>query len=273
MSTGEGESVRPAPTRADVVAAIVSRVVGQAYGGHDGRAWLDKTPDHAMIDCVPLVAAVFPQARFVMMRRHPIAFAESRLRKFGQSPLSAIVEWVKCLESWKSNREAIPSAHRLECDANALRERGTQDAVVELLGLDAAQRKAVGDYLSAERPELTRAGADLLAPTPDLSDARTFNLRSIFYEMMDALGEYIEDMHWSAEQQQAVVRAMGPLPAEFGYEVTRPSGHLVKLIAGWARTIEQYRYTAEYHQNNAAYWSGRAEELAAQNKRGTASGG
>jgi hypothetical protein len=244
--------------RAAVTSAAIRATIERTYGGHGSRTWLDKTPDHAMIDCVPLVREVFPAARFIMMRRHPIAFAESRRRKFSEPLLSAINEWVKCIESWKACRPALPASCYLECDAQSLNDPATQQSLCAFLELDAGSQKRFTDYLASERPELTRMSADALRAFESLPNERRFNLRAILYRMLDSLGEYLEDMSWSPQQKEDVEKLLGALPQEFGYAIHRPANHLLGNVVEWGRQLEEFRYTAEYHERNAEEWAAKS---------------
>jgi len=242
-------------TRAMVSSVTVKATIDGTFGSHGSRVWLDKTPDHPMIDCVPLIRQVFPGARFIMIYRHPIAFAESRRRKFSEPLLSAVNEWVKCIESWKANRESLPASCYLQFDCQSLNDPAMQETLCDFLQLDSAQRKRFTDYLASERPELTRIRAGALAAFGSLSDERQFNLRSILFRMLDSLGEYMDDMSWTPQQKQEVAKLLGTLPEEFGYAIHRPADHLLDIVVEWARQLEEYRHTAEYHEANAEGWA------------------
>jgi len=254
--------------RKPVLGVIAKTTIVSVYGGDGSRVWVTKTPDRAMIDCIALIRAIYPRARFVMMRRHPISFAESRRRKFGEPLLSAINEWIKCIESWKTMRSGLPSSAYLERDVEELRDPQLNDELCAFMELNAAQRKTFADYIAAERPEFTRMSQDALAAFAELADERLFNVRTVFFGMLDALGEYLEDTNWSNEQKEQVLSLLGSLPAEFGYAIHRPDQHVLNLLVSWSKTLEQYRHTAEFHERNAVYWAEMAENwrIAAEGK-------
>lgn len=244
----------PGEMRAPMLRVIAVKTVEPVYGGEGPRVWVAKTPDHAMIDCVGLIRTIYPRARFVMMRRHPVSFAESRRRKFDEPLLSSINEWIKCIESWKKTRAGLSLSEYLERDVRDLRNPHMNEELAAFLDLDAAQCKRFTDYLATERPEFTRMAAEWLASFAELDDERRFNAKAMFYAMLDSVGEYIEDTEWSSEQKAQVVHALGALPAEFGYRLNRPDNHLLDLLVSWSKQLEQYRYTAEFHEKNALYW-------------------
>jgi hypothetical protein len=244
----------------------------QCYGGDRPGTWLAKTPDHPMIGCVELIKTVYPHARFIMMRRHPISFTESRRRKFGETPTSAMNEWVKCIDMWREQRARLAPSDYVESDAGELRSPQMQQRLCEFLELDATARKPFTDYLLTQRPELTRTSRDALDKFAGLPDARRFALRDTFYGMLDALGEFIEDVDWPPEQKEAILRSLGSRPEELGYVVRRPPRYLQMLLAEWAAAIENYRHIAEQNQLAAATWREELDRLAATGRNQVRSG-
>ena len=248
---------RPAivEARARVMEAIVRTAVESAYGSYGRRLWLDKTPDHPMIECMPLLRTLFPQAKFLMVVRHPVAFAESRRRKFGESVASAISEWARSLRSWEVHKRGLAASQYLEVDLTRLQEPARMQELCAFLQLGDAQRKNLMDYLASERPELTRVPPELTKALEGLEPERAYNLRSIFYSMLNNLGDYAENARWDRETTKSVDEILGTLPGEHGYRMHMPEHHLEALVVQWARMLEEYRYTAEYHEKNSAYWA------------------
>jgi hypothetical protein len=252
-------------SRAEMLRTIADSTVTQAFAEFGEGTWLNKTPDHPMIECVPLVRALYPEARFIMMRRHPIPFIESRRRKFGDPVPAAVNEWLKCIEAWKSQRAALPPSCYIECDAEALRDESMRDRLCEFLEVDADKRTPFNDYLLSERPELTRVGSQAAA-LEKLPGERGYNLRSIFYSMLDALGERLEDMAWTPEEKREVETLIGALAEECGYPLHRSDDRVVDLLLEWATRMEEYRYTAERLEQNAAKWVAAARAQAEQHR-------
>ena len=242
--------------RVRILEAVLTTAFASVYGGYGRRTWIDKTPDHPMIDCVPFLRALFPRAKFLMMIRHPIAFVESRRRKFGESLLSAANEWVRCIDSWKSAKSGLTAFQYREVDLDKLNDSSLlQEDLSSFLDLDDEQRKSFTDYLASERPEFTRVSPGLLKALEGLDGERGYNLRSIFYAMLSRLGEYADGVGWDGETAQQIFATLGTLPEEFGYAIHRPDDHLESLLLGWAREFEELRHTAEYQQKNAAHWA------------------
>jgi len=245
--------------RVRILEALVSTAFASAYAGYRGRRWIDKTPDHPMIECVPFLRALFPRARFLMMIRHPIAFVESRRRKFGESSLSAANEWVRCIGSWKSARSSLTALQYREVDLDKLNDPALLQDLSTFLDLEDAPRKRFNDYLASERPEFTRASPELLKAFEGLSGERRYNLRSTFYGMLSSVGEYADSVGWDGQTAQQIFETLGTLPEEFGYAIHRPDNHLEGLLLQWAGKLEEYRHTAEYQRKNAKYWAEEAK--------------
>jgi hypothetical protein len=239
---------------------MLSIAFASTYGGFGQRTWIDKTPDHPMIESIPFLHALFPRAKFLMMVRHPVAFAESRRRKFGEPLISAANEWVRCIKSWRSNKGALTASQYLEVDLDELNGSLRLQELCSFLGLDDEQRKKFTDYLATERPELTRVPPELLNTLDGLDDERRYNLRSMFYGMLNSLGEYADTTGWDDETTKQIVEVLGALPDEYGYKLRRPSGQLESLLLQWSKQLEEYRYTAEYNAKNAAYWAEQARK-------------
>jgi hypothetical protein len=146
-------------------------------------------------------------------------------------------------------------------DLNELNDPSLLQELSSFLELDDEQRKNFADYLASERPEFTRTPAELLEILERLDAKRGYILRSIFYDMLNSLGEYPDAAGWSSETTNQIAEVLGTLPEEYGYKVRRPDGHLESLLLQWATKLEEYRHTAEYHETNAAYWVEQAAGL------------
>lgn len=261
----------PADLKASFIQAIAMRFARTSRGNVTDAVWRIKTPDHAMIACVPLAYAMFPRASFIMVYRHPISFAESRRRKFREPIESSISEWIKCIRIWADCRDRLPPSRYVEADVADFRGSCFQERMCKLLDFDEAQAKRVRDYFSSQRPELTRVSLGLLTGIQELPEARQYRLRSIYFEMLDSVGEYLEDMDWEGEVKNRVLTMLGSLPEEFGFAVRRPPDAMHRLVAKWAGQLEEYRHAAEFHAANAAHWADEAKrwrEIAKENAGG-----
>lgn len=244
--------------RALLVRVVARTSFEQIYGLFSGKMWQDKTPDHLMIDCIPFVRTMLPQARFLFMRRHPIAYAQSRHRKFGDPPLVAIAEWNKCIHRWNAHKQSLDRPSYLECDASDLKIPVLQSGLNHFLGLDEANSRNCSNYLASQRPEFTRLPGNMAVVYEHLEDARRFNLRTILFSLLDAVGVFIEDTDWDEDTVREVEKALGSMPDELGYRLHRSPDYLLEMLFPVARQLEEYRYTAEFHQKNTKYWEEQA---------------
>jgi len=242
--------------RAHAVHLVVKTCFEQVYGDLHNCVWLDKTADHLMIYCVPLLRKMFPRARFLFLRRHPIAVAESRSRKFGETPFFSILEWNKCMRGWLDQKHQLAGSAYLECDANALRDSQLHSRLSDFLGLDPQSSEKFSNYLATQSPEMTRISPldELDAFYVGLDDRRKSNFKVLLASLLDLLDVYIEDTGWDANTIAWAQNSLGTLPEQFGYAIYRPKNMEISLLANLAKQIDQYRHTAELHQAETTHW-------------------
>lgn len=159
--------------------------------------WLDKTPRPEMTLAAPTLLRIWPNARFVFMRRRAFENIESRRRKFPRIDFyDHSVGWAESIAAWEAVRPAL-AGRALEIDQFALSrepERATQ-ALATLLELDAAERARLAQALSVERPERTSARfAELYEP---------------------------EELEWTAEQWEVFDEVCAPTLDRLGYSRSR----------------------------------------------------
>ncbi|HXA46444.1 MAG TPA: sulfotransferase, partial [Burkholderiaceae bacterium] len=226
------------------------------YGDLGTSIWLDKTADHVMINCIPFLKEMFPQARFIFLRRHPIAVAESRRRKFGSTPFFAILEWNESIKAWNRHKTHLAQSNIFECDANELRTGQLHVRLGEFLELDKQSCKAVANYLSVKTPEMTRhfPQKNLHAHYTDLEESRRFAFDVLLLSVIESFDVYIEDTDWDANTVDWVKNALGILPEQFGYEIHRPKNLLVDSIIPLVMQIDDYKHTAASNDMTATYW-------------------
>jgi hypothetical protein len=206
-----------------------------------------------MLDCMPLLDVLFPHARYVFLRRHPVSVAQSRRRKFGDAPLAATEEWLRCEKAWCEQGARVAAERRFECDADRLRDAAALEGLAKFLQFDEGQRKRFADYLASERPESTRIPSEALAALDGLPPERRFNARVIAGDLVAWLGERLDDVDWPDAEKRAVADRLSDWPERLGYRLWRSPGELGAFVAHWAGVIEEYRHTAEYHEGQARY--------------------
>ena len=169
--------------------------------------WADKTPDVMAMIALPLLARVYPNARFVFMHRHPIKLMLSRQKKFPTSPIeSGITAWASTMAAWRELKKVIDRSTWVEIAQADLATR-SGDVVASLrepLALDDNQCAAMAAYLHRERPESTGSVRD---------DAEV----------------YLGDVEWPADIKDWFRRMCGAAAAEYGYRLDRAA---VTVAAG-----------------------------------------
>ena len=174
----------------DAVRGVFVNAMVQLYP--NGR-WIDKTPRPEMIEAALLMHELFPNARFVFMKRRGLENVSSRLSKF---PSISFVEhcedWARSMQTWLAVRDILGGA-ALEVEQLATAREPDRSAreVGEFLDLapDAVRRLAIA--FTNDRPERTTA---------------------TFAPVMQ-----IDRMGWSTEQITQFRRICGPMMAAYGY--------------------------------------------------------
>ena len=159
--------------------------------------WFDKTPTSAMIYCAPLLAELYPDAKFIFMKRRGIENLLSRQRKFPDAPFEDLCnEWAGCMQAWQGVKAGV-SDRSVEVDQVeiALRPESVVEKVGALLELNHDQQAGVLDVWAKERPEQTAIPRE-----------------SVY--------QGLEDTGWSPEEQALFKERCGGMMAAFGYRLS-----------------------------------------------------
>jgi hypothetical protein len=124
-----------------------------------GGRFLEKTPSHVCF--APEIMALFPQAKIILISRHPFGAIASLLQSgktWGQAwaPVSlraACSFWNYYAAQTRAAREQIPAAQRYECSFEDLKSRGAiiLKEIFDFLGLECTPAE-VAVFLEANRP-------------------------------------------------------------------------------------------------------------------------
>ena len=158
----------------------------------DGH-WVDKTPNSNMIHLAPRLLQIWPNSRFIFMKRRFLENAASRTVKFPEQGFAHHCrEWNWAMTAWKDVRDQLKGA-AIEIDQRFLLARPGQvsKAVKTLLGLSDVQAARVKQALQYDHPERT---SDKLASDID-----------------------IEKMGWQPEQMQWFLQTCAETMTAFGY--------------------------------------------------------
>ena len=155
--------------------------------------WIDKTPTAEMVRAAPLMQEIWPQARFIFLKRRVIENLASRRRKFPDGTLeSHYLDWVDVLTTWAGVRDRLgPAAIEVEQLELARRPADTAAAIAAFLGLAPADAGRFQAALIGSNPEQTAA----------------------------ALGgiEKLDRLALSPGEEQQLRRACAPAMAAYGY--------------------------------------------------------
>ncbi|MER5891330.1 sulfotransferase, partial [Streptomyces sp. NPDC001941] len=165
----------------DDPAALARRVLTESNAGLPH--WGDKYNEYLLH--LPWLDAALPDARYVMLVRHPLEAARSMLRWTGDRPWlprteeAALAKWTAWNRHWTDFAPAVPAERRLVVEYQALC-RGEETArLEEFTGLDLRRylsglsprrpAAAPGDELPADTAEVWNALLAQSAPAPALA--------------------------------------------------------------------------------------------------------
>ena len=94
-----------------------------------------------MINCIPQLRKMYPNARFIAMRRHPIACILSRRKKFGESMELACNAWASSVAGWEKQKRLLPAESYIELDQAEL-SRASRASAEKISGLLELESKA-----------------------------------------------------------------------------------------------------------------------------------
>ena len=161
------------------------------------RYWFDKTPTPTMIRAAPLLQVVWPEARFIFMKRRGIENVLSRLRRCPEIAFDDHCRgWADSMVSWVAVRDRLGvSAVEIEHLDMARHPAETARSIGRLLALTAEEESGVRHELAMGRPERS---ADTFAAVHDLAT-----------------------LPWTVQQIATFQEICGPAMQRFGYGETR----------------------------------------------------
>jgi hypothetical protein len=140
--------------------SIRSAFINMARSTFSGIHWLDKTPIVAMVHAAPLTREIWPNARYIFVRRRAVENIVSRMRRFPEKPFREhCSEWAAVMEAWLNVRPALSGAS-IEVDHLTLARdpAKTGKEVGDFLGLPHNVQDKFVYSLISDRPEQTSEG-------------------------------------------------------------------------------------------------------------------
>jgi hypothetical protein len=121
--------------------------------------WLDKTPSVGMVNLAPRLLDIWPNSKFIFMKRRGIENIESKKRKFDQAFLGRCSEWAGVMQSWRAIRDELGAA-AIEIEQLELAKKPEQTAskVAQHIGLEEQYLLRFQQTLMTDRPEVTPGG-------------------------------------------------------------------------------------------------------------------
>jgi hypothetical protein len=174
--------------------AVFADLARQLYP--TGR-WVDKTPVAAFISLAPTLQEIWPNARFVFMRRRAIENILSRQRKFPEIGFKEhCLDWARAMSAWLEVRDKLGcAAMELDQVAVARDPHAAGASLIAFLGVPDSFGTRLLQGLAYDRPETT---SDVFGSVTDL-----------------------EEVDWSDEDKLDFMVICGDLFADYGYSLDR----------------------------------------------------
>lgn len=154
--------------------------------------WLDKTPKVEMVSAAPLMREIWPNARFLFMKRRVIENVLSRRRKFSADMTRAhYMDWAAVMSEWLAVRDKLAGV-ALEIDHRqlVLDPGGTAASIAEFLQMPVEYADRLRSYVTGTHPEQTdqNFGATYALSDLGLDEADNEHLLSVCESLMSAYG-------------------------------------------------------------------------------------
>lgn len=164
--------------------------------------WFDKTGNPEMIEAIPILRELWPEAVFIFARRRGIENISSRMKKFPEHSFEYHCrDWAKNMATWRRIRGELPAELRREVDQQDMIQRPevVVDDLMAFLGLEPARRDDMVNTLRLNRPQQTEQGSaarirSLISTGWSPQQAETF--LKVCEEEMNAYGYSLTDTYW-----------------------------------------------------------------------------
>ena len=178
----------------DHIKSEMAAVLINIYTARFGDQWIDKTPGVKMIKAIPMLSKIFPDAKFIFMKRRGIENVMSKQRRFKKQPLQiACSEWADSMRAWTYVRKAVQGRY-IEIDQQAMAISPNEVALqlCTFLGSDNTLTQKAAYFLENARSEQTSQGVQ----------ARTLALC---------------DTGWNDEEQSLFIETCAAMMVSYGY--------------------------------------------------------
>lgn len=184
------------------VAAIFRRTLEHE---HPIPPWFDKSGNPDVIELIPELLDLWPDARFIFAKRRAIENVTSRMAKFPEHHFEYHVQdWARNMRAWRQLRATLPDLACTEVDQqDMLRAPAAVAArIAALIHLDSVREAEMVRLLQTERPQETGFGSservlsldDTGWSSPDIA----LFMQHCHHEL-DAYGYSLDEHYWQAE--------------------------------------------------------------------------
>lgn len=171
------------------------------YFGH--RFWLDKTPGHRMIQLIPMLKKLWPNAQFIHAQRRGLECISSRIRKFPDIPFETHCrQWSECIRQWLRVKDQVKN---IEIDQfQLLREPYHQaEKITRFLQLPEASIRNLADYFQSHFPQRTIDNSEIMKlETTGWDQDRQEKFIEICGQEMDLAGYSMDNQYWNSREQK-----------------------------------------------------------------------
>jgi hypothetical protein len=189
--------------RTAVTRALAETLADFARSANKVEPWFDKTGNPEMIEAIPMLREIWPDAVFLFAKRRAIENVVSRLRKFpGLGFAYHCRDWARNMAAWRIVAPSLPPAVRREVDQQDMIQQPDIIAaeLQVFLGLGVDRRVPMRHAMSDSRPQETAAGTaerrlSLAATGWSPADISTF--KTICGPEMQAFGYSMDESYWA----------------------------------------------------------------------------
>lgn len=173
--------------------------------------WLDKTPTVEMVRAAVLMKELWPNARFIFMRRRVIENVLSRRRKFPDDSIERhYLDWVAVMTAWLAVRDQLgEAALEIEHRQLVLDPDAVATSIASFLQLPDATSARFHRYVNKSRPEQTdeNFGATYSLDHLGLDESGTRRMTAACDPIMRTMGYSYDETYFVDDAKLAAAKS------------------------------------------------------------------